>query len=244
MSYSLASAYQRDFGAIIDMSLATLPGLGVASLALPEQWELQGIAGAGIGIGAGLAVTMLVLMLKDVYRSVSPGRYIANTTVRCHDDPDALPRAWQMAVRNALLLIWPIELIVFLANKDRRRIGDFLAGTTVVRREGPAIGYRIALGAAVIVGSLFAMPYAFIPAMEKTAAYQQAAERINNSERVAQAIGKVQEINWQSGQIQMSSGSGIASMRLRVSGSAGSTPVALVLEKKPGTNWELSSLRL
>ncbi len=77
----------------------------------------------------------ILLVFKDVLSGKSIGKRWVKLTVRNYDDPTCLPSLWRLVVRNVFLIVWPIEYLVMIINKENRRFGDILAGTDVFKED-------------------------------------------------------------------------------------------------------------
>lgn len=78
-------------------------------------------------------IFMFLFLFKDSFNGISPGRYIMGISVRMNDDFEKVPSILLMAVRNLFLILVIIEFFVMLFHPRKRRLGDMLAGTAVVR---------------------------------------------------------------------------------------------------------------
>jgi len=77
----------------------------------------------------GLAVAYIYFLCKDLIGGRSPGKRLQKLQlVRLDGTSVSYTR---MIVRNLFLIIWPVELIMYLANKGQR-LGDLVCKTTVV----------------------------------------------------------------------------------------------------------------
>jgi uncharacterized RDD family membrane protein YckC len=74
------------------------------------------------------ALIWAIILNKDCIRSRSPGKIKCNLQV--FDKKGRVAHPFQCLVRNLTVFVWPIEVVMVLAN-PKRRFGDFLAGTNV-----------------------------------------------------------------------------------------------------------------
>ncbi len=85
---------------------------------------------------AGFAVYILHTFLGELFFSASIGKFLTGLSVV--DKSGKPPRPRQIIIRNLLRIVeWPIMLIVAWRTPLRQRIGDLLAGTTVVLSNPP-----------------------------------------------------------------------------------------------------------
>lgn len=108
---------------------------------------------------------------KDALDGRSPGkRIIKARVINLKTGETAGPL--RCFARNLTLWLWPIEALMVLINQDRRRIGDYLAGTQVVVRTedeaaGPVRWGQVALSYGVGVLSLSAVLLPFFLLFQK-----------------------------------------------------------------------------
>lgn len=77
----------------------------------------------------GIAISYVYFLCKDLIGGRSPGKRLQKLQlVRLDGSPVSYTR---MVLRNLFLVIWPIELIMYLANSGQR-LGDLACKTTVV----------------------------------------------------------------------------------------------------------------
>lgn len=144
LRYELAGAGSRFAAGLLDLLLfaagylsATLVVVAAAQLDPTGLSQLaRGVLGGGFL--AGLAVYPLVFGLLGGGRT--PAKRALGLVVKSHDGFPAA--AGQVVLRSllwpldALLLVpLPIGLLVIAATRGRQRLGDFAAGTVVVREE-------------------------------------------------------------------------------------------------------------
>jgi uncharacterized RDD family membrane protein YckC len=152
--YDVADIGSRFIATLID-SIVLLLLLGLvdvllvfAIVALGGEALLDNGLEADIGWGAGLAIALLVLLqfaifwgyymvFELVWNGQSPGKRLVGTrVVRTDGDP---PGFFDVAVRNLVRIIdflptaYAVGLVTMFLNPQARRLGDFAAGTLVVR---------------------------------------------------------------------------------------------------------------
>jgi uncharacterized RDD family membrane protein YckC len=85
------------------------------------------------GVLIGTAISFIIYCFKDIFRGVSLGRKIAKIAVRDQNNPNKIPNAAKLILRNFLLIIWPIEFLLLIINSaEGNRIGDRLFHTKVI----------------------------------------------------------------------------------------------------------------
>jgi len=124
MSKPLASIGQRFTAQFVDGVVALAAGVVAYTLAdtlaLPLELALLG--------------WMLYLLLCDgLPGGQSLGKRLAKTAV-VHVTTEQPCRYWQSCLRNLTMVLGVIDA-AFIAGKQRRRLGDYLGRTKVIRRE-------------------------------------------------------------------------------------------------------------
>lgn len=141
------------------------------------------------------------------------------------------------------MIFWPVELIAFLVSPEKRRTGDYLVGTCVVRLDKarwPRLAAAISIGVVGIVGMFLAMSMI----MRQTAAYQTATQALANSEDVVGQVGRVQEFGpFPMGSVQVTNGHGRATLSISVSGEKGDADYQVAMRKQPGGEWQIIGIR-
>lgn len=85
------------------------------------------------GVLIGTAISFFIYCFKDIFQGVSLGRKIAKIAVREQNNPNQIPNAAKLILRNFLLIIWPIEFLVLILNSaEGNRLGDRLFHTNVI----------------------------------------------------------------------------------------------------------------
>lgn len=80
------------------------------------------------------ALAFAIYMNKDAIGARSPGKRIMKAKVVRQDTLEAAGPLRCM-VRNLTLIFWPLEALLAIINSDRRRLGDYIAGTRVIMRD-------------------------------------------------------------------------------------------------------------
>lgn len=120
---------------------------------------LYSLVGLAVPMDNGVMAMILVpfLLAGFVYVAGAPllltnsfGKYLLR--IRVADEVGGgKPSAKQCLFRGLLLMLWPLEGLVVLVSKNKKRIGDRLAGTLVVLEEGRRPGRIVRVVLAVVV---------------------------------------------------------------------------------------------
>lgn len=84
-----------------------------------------------IGLSIALAVSYFYFLSKDFFGGRSIGKRVMKLQLVMKDGHSPVSGI-RMIVRNLFLVLWPVEVIMYLANSGQR-LGDLLCKTTVVR---------------------------------------------------------------------------------------------------------------
>lgn len=98
-------------------------------------------------------IIISLFLSKDCYMGMSIGKRMLRLRV-VDNKMGSQANPFFCLVRNLTIVIWPVEAIFSLFNRERR-IGDFIAGTKLIRNEQENRGSRpswIAIGVSVVIG--------------------------------------------------------------------------------------------
>jgi uncharacterized RDD family membrane protein YckC len=108
-----------------------------------------------------VALIGLYIVVKDCFFGISIGKRVSGCRVVDYETGKPIG-LFQSLLRNILLLIpfaWILEFVVILLQKDRRRIGDWIANTIVVKGPPSRIdGVEVVLEATPVAESEFKHP--------------------------------------------------------------------------------------
>jgi uncharacterized RDD family membrane protein YckC len=144
---SRASPHRRVSAALIDFAIAVLCGIFVADLVFPAWMdELSKESQTNDLMGAWIGATALFVMMP--YYAISEilwGRTIGKALLglKVVSLSGGMTR-WRMLVRNLIRIVWTVpylgyglllfaELVLVCATPKNQRLGDLIAGTTVMR---------------------------------------------------------------------------------------------------------------
>jgi uncharacterized RDD family membrane protein YckC len=185
-----------------------------------------------------IAVGMSLYLFKDIFSGRSFGKWLVGITIRDARNPMNTPTTLRLVLRNILIYLWPIEFIVLAASPEKRRLGDFLAGTIVVDVPEKKSGLQIAAAVAVFVllfGSLFSMVGA---GMKSSDAYKKAIYAIENENDIIEETGGIEGYGMMpSGEINIKNGYGVANFRISVKGKEKDLSVHVYLTKDFDGEW-------
>ena len=182
-----------------------------------------------------------IYFAKDSIKGISVGRWIMGIMIRNENDYNTTPSFWKMFIRNVFMVIWPIEFIVLAASNDKKRIGDKVTKTTVIKNHNkpkrlPRILALIGLGAI-----FFSFTYLFAgSAMKSSDAYKVAIQNIEANKEIIEETGGITGYGMMpAGNVSISNGQGQAQLQIKVLGNTKNLEVNVYLEKEPNGQWKL-----
>jgi len=239
---SLAPHHRRLFALLLDLVVLVLvlPKL-LSQLATEPGWDLRLVTEATTGPSWSYVATVIVLLLvKDSLGGRSPGKWLLGIRVTRRDDPTVPAGPLQCILRNALLVLLPVEAVLVFTDRYMRRLGDYAAGTVVVvpaRLMAP--GRRMLMGA----GGFFALVLAgFLLTTwnaRRSAAYDAAFQAARTDPHLREAVGGTPELSW-SLALRVLAAEGRAQVGFDAEGDKGSAEAVVHLRLAPsGGRWEV-----
>jgi len=186
----------------------------------------------------------LLYFAKDSIQGISVGKWIMGIMIR-NDADNETPTFIKLFIRNLLIVIWPIEFIVLAASSDKKRLGDKIAKTKVLKNPNkpkrlPRILTLILIGACFFLFTYFTAG----TAMKNSDAYKVAIENIESNENVIESTGGIIGYgNMPKGNINITNGYGVAQLQIKVKGNTEDVTVFIHLEKEPEGEWIIKEIR-
>ncbi len=192
-----------------------------------------------------MVIGFALYFAKDSFRGISLGRWIMGIMVRDANNPEQVPSFGKLFVRNLFLILWPVELIVFIVDSNKKRLGDKVSNTVVV--ENPEKSDRsariLALIGVLVVYAAFV--FFFIGAAMKTSdAYKTAVHEIERNKQILTETGGITGYGFMpTGNISISNGVGTANLEIKVIGKNQNVIVNVTMSKENGGVWTIVELR-
>jgi uncharacterized RDD family membrane protein YckC len=187
----------------------------------------------------------ILYFAKDSFKGSSVGKWIMGIMVRDENNQNETPSFGRLFSRNLFIVIWPIEFIVLAANDQKKRLGDRVAKTVVVKNPNkPTLLLRIS--ALIGVGVLFFVFIYFIvgSTIKNSDAYKVAISEIEKNEQIITETGGIKGYGMMpTGNINISNGQGQAQLKIRVLGNTKDLNVSVYLEKESNGQWELFEIQ-
>jgi hypothetical protein len=186
----------------------------------------------------------LLYFAKDSIQGISIGRWIMGIMVRDKMNPNDIPSFGRLLVRNLFIIIWPVEFIVLAANQDKKRLGDTVAKTIVVKNPSKPTKLPRVLALAGIGIAFFAFMFLFAgAAMKNSDAYKVAIKEIEKNQEILDETGGIKGYGFMpTGNVSISNGNGQAQLEIKVLGNEKDMSVNVYLTKEPNGEWILAEL--
>ncbi|SDH55314.1 RDD family protein [Winogradskyella thalassocola] len=199
-----------------------------------------------------ITATMLVVLLpgfvvyfgKDAIKGISIGKWIMGIMVRDEANSENVPSFGKLLFRNLFLIIWPVEFIVLAVSNEKKRLGDKVAKTIVVKNPNkPSKTPRVI--ALIGIGIVFITFMVLFTgsAMKNSNAYKIAVENIEQNQKILDETGGITGYGMiPTGSINISNGYGEAQLKIKVLGKDNDLSVGAYLTKQPNGEWEVINL--
>ena len=187
---------------------------------------------------------ILFCFAKDSFRGSSIGKWIMGIRIRDSEYPDEIPSFFRLFMRNTFLIIIPIEFIVLASNKDKKRLGDKLSRTIVVKNPNSQSVILKAFTLLSFIIAFFSLTFLFVFSLIKQSdAYKTAVIHIEKNEVLREEIGGIKDYGIiPSGNINTSNGKGNARLEITVIGEEKEVEVTVILTKESQGEWEVKDL--
>ncbi len=180
---------------------------------------------------------------KDVFLGRGIGKLLFGIYVREYENVDKTPKFYKLIFRNILVVIWFVEFIVMITDKEGRRLGDKIAKTQVIGYQSKIV-LRIFITAALAF-SLFisSLVFGVTQIIKNDVSYKTAVQYIENQNEITIAVGEIQGFgNFPMGSVSYTNGYGTANLSIKVKGKKKSIVVSIYLEKSPGSDWVVKNI--
>lgn len=200
-----------------------------------------------------MMTTMLLVMIpgfilyfaKDSLKGISAGRWIMGIMVRDEGNQNEIPSFGRLFLRNLFIIIWPVEFIVLATNEQKKRLGDKVAKTIVVKNPNKPTKLPRIL-ALIGVGFIFFV-FVFLftgSAMKSSDAYKIATKEIEQNKEIIDETGGIKGYGMMpTGNISISNGQGQTQLEIKVLGNTKDLNVSVYLEKGPNGEWKLIEMQ-
>ena len=187
----------------------------------------------------------ILYFAKESIKGISFGKWIMGIMVRNETNENSIPTFWKLFIRNLFLMIWPIEFIVSVFDKNKKRIGDKVTNTVVLKNPKKAMKtYRIIT--LVAFGLVF---YGFTTlfseaTFKSSEAYKAAIVSIESNNEIIMQTGGIKSYGpFPKGKISITNDYGHAEISISINGKEKDAKVTVILEKKPNESWKVTEIK-
>lgn len=186
----------------------------------------------------------LLYLSKDSIQGISVGKWIMGIMVR-NDFDNETPSFIKLFIRNLLIIIWPIEFLVLAISSDKKRLGDMIVRTKVIKNPNKPKSISRILALVFIGFCFFFFSYYTVGTILKNSdAYKVAIEFIESDVIVMETTGGIVGYGYMpKGNINITNGYGVAQLEIKVKGNTEDITVFVDLEKEPEGEWIIMDLR-
>jgi len=238
----IASRRRRVFAFLIDHFLFVFVGVFAAFISMGKNWDLNGLENTN-GLTFALIAVTLFYLCKDIIGGQSLGKRVFSIKTVDYEDENNTPSSVSLVLRNIFIFLWPIEIIVLVFSKEKRRLGDRIAGTKVVRIT-TSLKPRAILAASLLVTILAAFVTLTPLITKNSAAYAIAIQALEKSNDVHSKIGNIESFGkFPTGSIKVHNGIGRATIEIHINGESEGIDTVIRLTKQVGQNWKVIDVK-
>lgn len=200
-----------------------------------------------------MMTTMLFVMIpgfilyfaKDSLKGISAGKWIMGIMVRDENNQNEIPSFGRLFLRNLFIVIWPIEFIVLATNEQKKRLGDKVSKTVVVKNSNKPTKLPRILALIGVGVTFFVFVFLFAgSAMKNSDAYKVATKEIEQNKEIINETGGIKGYGMMpTGNVSISNGQGQAQLEIKVLGNTKNLNVSVYLEKEPNGQWKLVEMQ-
>lgn len=189
---------------------------------------------------------LILFVIKDSFHGISLGRWLFSIMVRDRKNTNIAPSFFRLIIRNLLLVIWPIELLVSISNKDKRRLGDKLSQSVVIKNDKKHNKLLTILISCFLVTLFFVISsFIFGNLIKSSEAYKIAIKDIETNQEIINSTGNIEGFGLlPMGSISMSNNIGKAVLEIKVLGKLKNRTVTVYMYKPNNEPWKVIKLEL
>ncbi|WP_197035410.1 RDD family protein [Paenibacillus sp. UNC451MF] len=192
-----------------------------------------------ISINVLIFGAFILYCYKDIVNGRSIGKRIFGLAVREENDNNNVPKASKLIIRNLFTFLWPIDLILILASKRKKKIGDRLVNTDVfmLNNRKTILGITLSL-VSIFIYFICILFFGVLQIIKQDESYKIATEYIKNSTEIRNLVGNEITFGYfPMGSIQYKNGQGTSELTIKVMGSKDTISVHVVQQKTSKSNW-------
>ncbi len=239
---NLSSRKRRIVAFMIDHFVMTFLMISIVFLALgPNFMDENNMSKMTTTMLAVMLPGFLLYFAKDSIKGISVGKWVMGIMVRDANNTNEVPSFGKLFIRNLFIVIWPVEFIVLASSKEKKRLGDKIAKTIVVKNPNKPTKLPRILGLAGVVIAFFTFTFLFTgSAMKSSDAYKVAIMEIEQNKEIVTETGGIKGYGMMpTGNISISNGIGQAQLGITVIGNEKEIDINVYLTKETNGEWTL-----
>lgn len=197
-----------------------------------------------LNLSLTMAIGISLYIFKDVLWGRSIGKVIFGIYVKDYQNLERIPSVHRLILRNVLIVIWPIEFIVMLINKENRRLGDKIARTEIIGYSGKIVLRVIIIGVLAFFLFVFSLIIGVAQIIKNDGSYKTSIQYIEKQDEISSITGEIQGYGtFSMGSVSITNGYGVANLSIKVKGKKRNLIVYVYLERSPGSNWIIKDVK-
>ncbi|MDR6561814.1 MULTISPECIES: cytochrome c oxidase assembly factor Coa1 family protein [unclassified Arcicella] len=243
---TLSSRKRRIAAFMIDHFVMSTIGVLIFFLTLgPDFMNENSLNDITIAMSFVMLLIFVLYFAKDSVNGISIGRWIMGIMVRDEEDSNIVPSFGRLFLRNLFLIIWPVEFIVLATSNVKKRLGDKVLKTIVIRNpDKPKTIIRILAVLGTFILFFVIVLLLSVSTIKKTDAYKMSIIGIEQNKEIQTEIGGIKEYGmFPTGNVNITNGHGQADLQIKVIGNQKEIEVNVYLEKEPNSQWKIIEMK-
>ena len=181
-------------------------------------------------------IIFFVYCMRDLFGGASIGKRAVGIAVKTLTETEIT--AFQLIIRQLLTFIWPIEVLVILESKDKRKIGDRIAKTDVYEVAKAKTLPIVIIGVSTLAVFALSLVFGVTSLLKSDDSYKTAIAYIESSEQVKNIVGEITGYGFFiQGDMNVTNGYGRADYRIKIIGEKGTAYAQVKVTKEPDKEW-------
>lgn len=246
-TYKKSSRKRRIVAFMIDHVILMLLMMIVLFVGIGPDFKTDGdFDETALMLFVSMMLAFLLFFAKDSFGGVSFGRWVMGIMVRKENNPEEVPSFGRMFGRNVLTILWPLEFLILITNDEKKRLGDKIAKTIVIKNPNKPKRLKRILPLLLIVIGFISLMFIYVnDTINNSEPYKLAIKAIEKNEKILKETGDIKDYGFlPSTNIKIHNGYGSAIFIIDVIGEKKDLKVTVYLEKKPFDEWEVMEIRI
>jgi len=121
-TYSTSSTIKRITALVIDSIVIIYTFAAVVLLCIGLEFIDEDTLNESKSFLVLKILALILYFVKDSFKGISFGKWIMGIMIRDDNEQKLIPSFWTLFIRNLYLVLWPIELVVLISNKNKKKI--------------------------------------------------------------------------------------------------------------------------